>query len=171
MHRFAAPLVIALSPILFSACVLSTPTLGVKINDPQLEKEACRAKVTQPAIYETATEKKLIAPAKFSPSGRQIAPPTYQNQIIYRVVRERAVKWFDTPCKDEMNADLIGDLQRALAARGYFSGKLTAMMDHDTKAALRRYQAENGLDSAILASQTVMDFGLLPVPRDILEDS
>ena len=171
MQCLAAPFVIALSPILFSACVLSTPTLGVNINDQQLEKEACRAKVSQPAIYETTTKKNLIAPAKFSPSGRQIAPPTYQNQIIHRVVRERAVKWFDTPCEDEINADLIAGLQRALAARGYFSGKLTAIMDHDTEAALRRYQAEKGLDSAILASQTVMDFGLLPVPRDILGES
>ena len=171
MHSVAAPIVIALSPILFSACVLSTPTLGENTNEPQLEKETCRVKISDPAIYETVTEKKLIAPAKFSSSGRQIAPPTYQNTIIYRVVRERAVRWFDTPCEDEINADLIVSLQRALAARGYFNGKLTAMMDHDTKVALRRYQAENGLNSDILARQTVIDFGLLPVPRDILEES
>ena len=171
MHRVAAPIIIALSPILFSACVLSTPTLGVNINAPELEKEVCRAKIAQPAIYETVTEKKLIAPPKLSPSGRQIAPATYQNQTIYRVIRERAIRWFDTPCKDEINADLIASLQRALAARGYFNGKLTAIMDHDTKVALRRYQSENGLDSAILARQTTNTLGLLPVPRQTVEGS
>ena len=57
MHSVAAPIVIALSPILFSACVLSTSTLGVNINEPQLEKETCRAKISDPAIYETVTEK------------------------------------------------------------------------------------------------------------------
>ena len=75
MHSVAAPIVIALSPILFSACVLSTPTLGENTNEPQLEKETCRVKISDPAISETLTEKKLIAPAKFSPSGRQIAHP------------------------------------------------------------------------------------------------
>ena len=62
-----------------------------------------------------------------------------------------------------MNADLIVSLQRALKARGYFNGKLTAIMDHDTKGALRHYQAENGLDSAILSRQTAYELGLFPV--------
>lgn len=57
MHSVAAPIVIALSPILFSACVLSTPTLGENTNEPQLEKETCRVKISDPAIYETVTEK------------------------------------------------------------------------------------------------------------------
>ncbi|MDA8739629.1 peptidoglycan-binding protein [Rhodobacteraceae bacterium] len=171
MHRLVAPLLLTLSPILFSACALSTQTLGINVNEPEPEQEACRAKISQPAIYETVTEKKLIAPAKFSPSGRQIAPPTYQHQTIHRIIRERSIEWFDTPCEDEMNADLIVSLQRALKARGYFNGKLTAIMDHDTKGALRRYQAENGLDSAILSRQTAYELGLFPVPRDMLEKS
>ena len=56
MHCVAAPIVIILSPILFSAFVLSTPTLGEHTNDSKLEKETCRAKVSQPAIYEMITE-------------------------------------------------------------------------------------------------------------------
>ena len=57
MHSVAAPVVIALSPILFSACVLSTPTLGENTNEPQLEKETCRVKISDTAIYETVTKK------------------------------------------------------------------------------------------------------------------
>ena len=171
MRRLAAPFLLTLSPILFSACALSTQTLGVNVNKPEPDQETCRAKISQPAIYETVTEKTLIAPAKFSPSGRQIAPATYQNQTIHRIIRERSIEWFDTPCDDEMGANLIANLQRALTARGYFNGKLTAMMDHDTKVALRHYQAANGLDSAILSRKTAYELGLLPVPRDMLEDS
>ena len=48
MHRVAAPIIIALSPILFSACVLSTPTLGVNINAPELEKKSAEPKFPNP---------------------------------------------------------------------------------------------------------------------------
>lgn len=171
MHRLFVLFISTLSPVLFSACVLNTSTLGTNINDPEPDTEACQAKVSKPAIYETVTEKIQIAPAKFSPTGRQIAPPTYQSQITQRVLRKRSAEWFDIPCADEVNAELIASLQRALAARGYFTGKLTAMMDHDTKAALRRYQAQNGLDTAVLARQTLLDLGLLTMPRDDLNNT
>ena len=170
MHHIRAIFIWTLSPFFLPACVLSTSTLGENINMKTPEQQVCRAKISQPAIYETVIEKIQTAPPKFSPTGRQIAPATYQNRVTQRVLRERDVEWFDTPCKDEVNADLIANLQRALAARGYFNGTITAMMDPDTSAALQRYQAENGLDTATLARQTVEDFGLLPMRQGSEDD-
>lgn len=76
MHRLVTPLLLTLSPILFSACALSTQSLGINVNEPEPEQEACRAKISQPAIYETVTEKSSLRPQNLAHQAvRSRRPP------------------------------------------------------------------------------------------------
>lgn len=69
---------------------------------------------------------------------------------------------FRIPCPDQMDADRIRSLQRALAARGLYSGAVSGRMSPDTSAAVRRYQASLGLDSGTLSLAGARSLGLIP---------
>lgn len=121
----------------------------------------CWANAVTPAVFETDTEHDLVHPAIPAATGRPAEPAEYQTVTRQKIVRDRAQVWFRTPCPEVMTPDFIGSLQRALIARGYYNGPLTGAMDAPTEAALRRYQAQIGLDSAILALGTARLLGLV----------
>ncbi len=72
----------------------------------------------------------------------------------------------ETPCPDEMTIDLVASLQRALAARGHYAGRATGVMNDATRAAVKSYQTEQGLPSAILSVETARELGLIAYPRE-----
>ena len=53
--------------------------------------------------------------------------------------------------------------QRALAARGYYAGPITGVMDRRTQAAIRAYQRPQGLDSAMISLAAARQMGLIAV--------
>ena len=60
-----------------------------------------------------------------------------------------------------MTVDFIASLQRALKARGLYLLPLTGQMDMPTRAALRRFQADRGLDSDRLSLRAARELGLV----------
>ena len=56
--------------------------------------------------------------------------------------------------------DFIASLQRALAVRGYYRGPIHGHATPETRRAVRAYQAERGLDSAIVSIETARELGL-----------
>ena len=68
---------------------------------------------------------------------------------------------FETPCPPAFDAEFVTSLQRALRARDYFRWQDTGVMDGPTRTAIRRYQADHGLDSEALSLETARGFGLL----------
>ena len=85
-----------------------------------------------------------------------------------RQVRPAEDRLFSVPCPTQMEGDFHASLQRALTARGLYSGAVTGDFDTETADAVRRFQAPQGLDSAILSLQAAQQLGLVPVPRDQL---
>ena len=72
---------------------------------------------------------------------------------------------FAVPCPEQMDADFIASLQRALIVRGYHEGTATGSMDTATAEAVRRYQRPRGLDSTILSLDAARSLGLVAFGR------
>lgn len=130
----------------------------------------CWGKIVTPALIETVTEQVLVQPARATTDSSAATPATFRTETQQRIVTERAVSWFETPCPADMTPDVIATLQRALAARQFYDGPATGQIDAATSAAVGRYQATTGLQSRLLALATARALGVLATPRDQLGD-
>jgi hypothetical protein len=126
-----------------------------------VEKDgACWASDTTPAVIETVTEHLLIRPEQRDDAGNVTRPAEFETKTAQRLVQDREMVWFAAPCAASMTVDFIASLQRALKARGRYLHAVTGVYDPDTAEAVRKLQAEHGLDSAVLALDTALDLGL-----------
>ncbi|MEM6372364.1 MAG: peptidoglycan-binding domain-containing protein [Pseudomonadota bacterium] len=125
----------------------------------------CWGKTTSPAVVETVTRKVLLQPAQISSDGRVQAPPIYKDETRQEVITPRRDTWYEVPCAADLTPDFIASLQRALQARGYHRGPVTGQMDTATKAAIQRYQRDEGLNSKTLSVAAARKLGLIAVAR------
>lgn len=123
----------------------------------------CWGKTETPARIETVTEQVQLSPAEIDAAGRITRPATYATETRQMIIQERVTTWFETPCPDIMTPDFIASVQRALAARDFYGGPVTAQMDTGTRKAIRRYQATRGLDSETLSLDSARAIGLVAV--------
>ncbi|MDX5401877.1 MAG: peptidoglycan-binding protein [Rhodobacterales bacterium] len=130
----------------------------------------CWGKIVSPALIETVTEQVLVEPARLAADGTVATPAIFRTETRQRIVTEREVTWFETPCPDAVTPELIATLQRALAARDLYAGPVTGQIDPATSAGVRRYQAQTGLDSPILSLAAARSLGLIATPRDQLSE-
>ncbi|MDA7424863.1 peptidoglycan-binding domain-containing protein [Thalassococcus lentus] len=129
----------------------------------------CWAREVTPAVYEHVMGEVQVVQAEIAPDGTVLRPPVYRRAPVPRIVKPRAEMRFEAPCAEAMTPEFIASVQRALAARGYFAGNVTGVIDGTTAASIRRYQTERGLSSAQLSLQTARDLGLIAVeiePRE-----
>lgn len=154
-----------------TACDATSPAVEPRlvrtstIAPPGAEPGTCWGKHVAPAIVETATEQVQVQPAEIRNDGSVTRPAIYKTETRQAIVRERVDTWFETPCADVQTAEFIATLQRALKARGLFRGSVTGQMDARTRAAIRRYQSPQGLDSSILSLAAARKLGLVSVER------
>lgn len=125
----------------------------------------CWASDTTPAVIETITEQVLINAELRDSAGNVTRPAEFETKTAQRLVQDRAMVWFAAPCASEMTVDFIASLQRALKARGRYLNAVTGLYDADTGEAVRKLQAERGLDSPVLALETAVDLGLVSQGR------
>jgi hypothetical protein len=123
----------------------------------------CWGKSIEPAVIETVTEQILLQPAEILDDGTVLSSAVYKTETVQRIVKPRLETWFEAPCADVLTPDFISSLQRALNARKYYRGPISGEMDARTRAAIRRYQKEQGLNSGILALETGRQLGLIAV--------
>nr|WP_252731260.1 peptidoglycan-binding protein [Lentibacter algarum] len=131
----------------------------LKGSDPN----ACWGKDISPAVIETVTERVLITPEVLSEDGTVLSEAEYKDKAQRRIVKERREVWFETPCQDTLTPDIIATLQRALKARGLYSGALSGVLDARTRHAIRSFQAPQGLDSSILSLWAARKLGLVAI--------
>lgn len=133
---------------------------------PPGPKGACWVDEHLPAVYETVTEQTLVSPEVRDAGGNLVSPASYRSvSNLSRIEPPRDI-WFRTPCPAEMTLPFVASLQRALKARGYYLAEVTGTLDAATSEALRRYQAERGLDSAALSLAAARDLGLATTAPD-----
>lgn len=134
-----------------------------QVAPPGAAPGSCWGKTTQPAILETVTEQVMLQPAEVSSDGTVLNPAIYKTETQQRILRERKETWFETPCPADMTPDFISSVQRALSARDLYSGQATGVMDASTRAAVRRFQEPQGLDSGILSLAAARQLGLVRI--------
>lgn len=132
------------------------------------EPGICWATEVSPAIIETVTDQELVTAEVRDASGAVTTPATFRSTTRQRMVQDREQVWFRAPCPEEMTVDFIATLQRALKARGLYLQPLTGAMDPPTKAAIRRFQAERGLDSPTLSLAAARELGIVSTELDAL---
>jgi len=125
----------------------------------------CWGKTETPALIETVTEQVIVQPAETGADGAVVSPAVYRTETRQQIVRERRETWFETPCPEVLTPEFVASLQRALAARGLYRGAETGEMDRATRAAIRRYQAPDGVDSGILSLEAARRLGLVAMAR------
>ena len=175
MTRFPVQAVIALSiaSAALSACNTALPDLTREPEITRAYEEAppgaapgtCWGKHTSPALIETVTEQIMLQPAEVRTDGTVEAPAIYKTETHQRIVRERKDTWFETPCPEAQTVEFVSSVQRALSVRGLYRGPITGQMDSPTRAAIRKFQKPQGLDSGILSTAAARKLGLIAMER------
>lgn len=138
-------------------------TRETQIAPPGAEPGTCWGKHVTPAVIETVTNQVMLQPAQVMADGSVTSPAIFKTETMQQIVKERRETWFQTPCAEQMTPDFIASVQRALAARYLYRGAITGEMDARTRAAVRRYQEPQGLDSGILSLAAARKLGLVAV--------
>ncbi len=128
---------------------------------PPAKPGQCWASDTAPAVIETTTQQVQIKPEQRDSAGTIIGAAEFQTHTAQRMVQDRATVWFESPCQSAITVGFVASLQRALKARGRFFEPVTGAWDAATLAALRKYQRERGLDSAIISLAAAQELGLI----------
>jgi hypothetical protein len=128
--------------------------------------DACRIRYTAPAIVETVTKHVLVKPETVGidpQSGQSVvtSPAIYRTETEQKIVRARHEDWVETICTKDQSVIFIQSLQRALAARGYYRGVITGVMDADTKRALRKAQKSRGINASEVTLDLAESYGLV----------
>ncbi|WP_246831337.1 peptidoglycan-binding domain-containing protein [Pseudotabrizicola formosa] len=124
---------------------------------------ACWASDVTPMVIETVTQQAMVSDARRDKDGRVLAPAVFRSETRQNIVQNREQVWFRSPCPQDMTVEFIASLQRALKARGLYLLPLTGQMDAPTRAALRRFQADRGLESDRLSLGAARELGLVTI--------
>lgn len=135
---------------------------------PGVRPDSCWVRDVSPAQVETVTRQIEVSPARRDAEGRLLSPARYRTETAQVIVAERQELVFETPCPDRLTPDFVATLQRALEARGLYRGPISGKMDIATRRAVRRYQRQRGLPSALLSMQSARALGLIATPREAL---
>lgn len=130
---------------------------------PGSSEGVCYGKDHTPATIETATERVLIEPATFASDGTVLQPARFTSKSEQIITSGGDTYYFEVPCAEVMTLEFIASLQRALAARGYYLGPITAKMDRRTRNAIRAFQRPE-FNSDILTLETARLLGLVAYP-------
>lgn len=128
----------------------------------------CWASDVTPAVIETVTEQVQVTPEIRDENGVVTTAASFRSETRQQMVQDREEVWFKSPCDDDLTPDFIATLQRALKARGYYLLPLTGVMDAATAEAIRRFQADQGLDSPVLSLAATRELGITPTDLEDL---
>ncbi|KUP93197.1 peptidoglycan-binding domain-containing protein [Tritonibacter horizontis] len=149
---------------LLAGCVPPPPFAGVgRTAPPGAPPGTCWDTVIVPARVETVTDQVMVAPAVKATDGRVLEPAKFTSETRQEITRPREETYFQTPCPHALSPDYIASLQRALAARGTYSGAITGALSAETRAAIRAYQTPLGIDSDTLSLRAARSLGLSAV--------
>ncbi|WP_299415068.1 peptidoglycan-binding domain-containing protein [uncultured Sulfitobacter sp.] len=139
--------------------------VGNGLAPPGAPLGTCWGKIPTPAVIETVTEQVLVTPARVNPDGTIATLPVYREESRQQIVTPRTDRWFEIPCPPAFTIEFVSTLQRALQARGLYTGVVNGNMDDVTRRAVLAVQTADGLPSDVLSIKTARDLGIVAVPR------
>jgi peptidoglycan hydrolase-like protein with peptidoglycan-binding domain len=95
----------------------------------------CKKSVNVPAAVTTVTKKNLVTKGGFS-------------------------EWREVVCAANVTSAVIRDVQAALKAKGYDAGASNNVLNAQTKAALTKFQKDNGLPVGAMDLETLKALGV-----------
>ncbi len=129
----------------------------------------CYDRATTPAVIETVTEQIMVQPAIVRSDGSVETPAAFRTVTRQRILRERREVEFEVPCAQVQTPEFIASVQRSLLARGYYRGAITGVIDARTRAAIQRFQTDQGdIDTGLLTLRSARAMGLVALPRSDL---
>ncbi|QQA44001.1 peptidoglycan-binding domain-containing protein [Pelagovum pacificum] len=175
MIRFPPPM-IALAVMALAACDSAGGSAtriapeADRLHIAQGDDGLCYGRTISPALIETVTEQVMIRPATVNEAGEQLQAATFETVTEQRILRERTETEFETLCPQELTADFVGSLQRALTARGSYAGRPTEAYDRATQVAVQEFQESNGGPSSpVISRYTAVQLGLVELRQDELD--
>ena len=147
--------------------VLKTPASVRQVQIPakmgtltrKVIKEPSRTReIEVPAEYGTRSRKVLKTPGL----DRQVEIPAEYKTITKRVLVRTGgfSEWREVLCGSQMTTATVRKVQAALRSRGYDPGPTDNVMGKQTKAALVKFQKDNGLPIGNLDFETLKALGL-----------
>ncbi len=136
---------------------------------PSARPGSCWGRDVTPAVVETVSNQIMVQPPEVLADGTVLSPGIFRTETQQRIVKERRELWFETPCPEVWTEEFTASVQRALKARGLYSGSITGVPDWRTRTAVHRYQQAGGFDSAILSIESARRLGLIAIPRETQE--
>ncbi len=120
----------------------------------------CIRTIEIPAEYANQTQRVVKSPA----TTRTIEVPQETRSVTKRVLVKPGgfTEWREVVCGSDVTTALVRQVQQALMARGYNVGAAGAdnVMGRDTKAALVKFQKDNGLPVGNLDFETLKALGI-----------
>ncbi len=133
---------------------------GYTFADAKNPSDDCIKVIEIPAEYGTQTKRVVTSPA----TTRTIEVPAETRTVTKRVLVKAGgfTEWREVVCGSDITSDLVRQVQRALMSRGYDVGTAGAdnVLGRDTKAALVKFQKDNGLPVGNLDFETLKKLGI-----------
>lgn len=107
----------------------------------------------------------MVHPPVADPQGKVIQPAVFATETRQNIVSPREERFFETLCPDDISPEYVASLQRALAARGVYTGPITGLWNRPTAEAVHRFQTPLGIDSSTLSLDAARRLGLTAVER------
>ncbi|MFK7969545.1 MAG: peptidoglycan-binding protein [Bacteroidia bacterium] len=147
--------------------VLKTPATTRTVEIPAEYKTVTKRVLKTPASVKSAT-----IPAKYRTVTKTIVktPENVREETIpaeYATVTKTVLvskggytEWREVLCESDLTTDRIRQIQRALKAAGYDPGPFDNIFGSQTRAALTKYQRDNGLPVGRLDKKTLSALGV-----------
>ncbi len=133
---------------------------GYTYADASNPSDDCIRTIAIPAEYGNTTTRVVKSPA----TTRTIDVPQQTRTVTKRILTKPGgfTEWREVVCGSDITSALVRQVQEALMARGYNVGTAGAdnVMGRDTKAALVKFQKDNGLPVGNLDFETLKKLGI-----------
>ena len=128
---------------------------------PAADSKNCYAQITTPPQVETVTDQVQVVPEQRDPKTGEITQPAiYREVSAQRMIEAGKPRYFRALCSSDLTPGFVTMLQRALAARDLYHGRVDGKLDPATGRAIAAYQAPRGLDSPTLSLRAAQELGL-----------
>jgi len=138
-------------------CLQETPAKMATVSRKVVKTPASVQRVEIPAKYETKRVRRLVDDAR----EVRTAVPAVTDTVSRRVqVTGDRYEWRSVMCQTNSSANVVMDVQRALAKAGYNPGPIDGVIGSQTMSALERYQSARNLATGALTVETLDKLGV-----------
>ena len=138
-------------------CLQNSPAKMASVSRQVVKTPASVRRIEIPAKYETKRVRRLLEDAR----EVRTAIPAVTDTVSRRVkVSGERLEWRTVICEINTSANVVQDVQRALASAGYNPGPIDGVMGRQTMTAVERYQRSKGLPTGGLTTETLKRLGV-----------